>query len=69
MEYEKIKGSYIVSLDLANKMKKDSIILHPLPRVNEIDRKVDKTTKAKYFEQASYGVPVRMSILTKIYGE
>ncbi|AHC51812.1 aspartate carbamoyltransferase [Sulfolobus acidocaldarius SUSAZ] len=69
MEYEKIKGSYIVSLDLANKMKKDSIILHPLPRVNEIERRVDKTTKAKYFEQASYGVPVRMSILTKIYGE
>ncbi|BCU71381.1 aspartate carbamoyltransferase [Stygiolobus caldivivus] len=69
LEYEKIKESYIVNLDLVKKMKENSIILHPLPRVNEIERKVDKTKQAKYFEQASYGVPVRMGLLSKIMGE
>jgi len=69
LEYEKIKESYVVDLNLVSKMKKDSIILHPLPRVNEVDRRVDKTPQAKYFEQASYGVPVRMALLTKILGE
>ncbi|TRM97798.1 hypothetical protein DJ527_11600 [Sulfolobus sp. F1] len=50
-------------------MKKGSIILHPLPRVNEIDRKVDKLAQAKYFYQASLGVPVRMGLLYKIFNE
>jgi aspartate carbamoyltransferase catalytic subunit len=68
MEYERIKESYIVDLKLANEMKSDAIILHPLPRVNEIDRRVDKTPHAKYFEQASYGVPVRMGIFTQLVG-
>ncbi|MEM4884507.1 MAG: aspartate carbamoyltransferase, partial [Saccharolobus sp.] len=69
IEYEKVKESYIVDLKLVSMMKKDSIILHPLPRVNEIDRKVDKTPHAKYFYQSSLGVPVRMAILYKILGE
>jgi aspartate carbamoyltransferase catalytic subunit len=69
VEYEKVKESYIVDMKLVNMMKKDSIILHPLPRVNEIDRRVDKTPHAKYFFQASLAVPVRMALLYKfLYG-
>ena len=67
-EYEKVRESYKVDLRLVNQMKKDSIILHALPRVNEIDRRVDKDPRAKYFEQASYGVPIRMSVLVKYGG-
>ncbi len=68
MEYEKIKESYIVDAKLVNHMKRDSIILHPLPRVNEIDRRVDKSPQAKYFYQASLGVPVRMALLYEVLG-
>ncbi|BAB66551.1 aspartate carbamoyltransferase [Sulfurisphaera tokodaii] len=68
-EYEKVKESYVVDMNLVSKMKKDAIILHALPRVNEISREVDKTPQAKYFEQASYAVPVRMAIFHKIVGE
>ena len=68
-EYEKVKESYVIDKTLVSKMKEKSIILHALPRVNEISREVDKTPQAKYFEQASYAVPIRMAILTKIFGE
>ena len=67
-EYEKVRESYKVDLRLVNQMKRDSIILHALPRVNEIDRRVDKDPRAKYFEQASYGVPIRMSVLVRYGG-
>ncbi|BCU67502.1 aspartate carbamoyltransferase [Sulfolobales archaeon HS-7] len=68
-EYQKVKGSYRITKRIAENMKKDAIILHPLPRVDEIDREVDKTENAKYFIQAQYGIPVRMSILTLILGD
>ncbi|QIW24360.1 aspartate carbamoyltransferase [Sulfolobus sp. S-194] len=68
-EYEKVKESYVVDMNLVSRMRKDAIILHALPRVNEISREVDKTPQAKYFEQASYAVPVRMAIFHKIIGE
>ena len=62
-EYLKVKGSYVVGLDLLKQMKEDSIILHPLPRLDEISPEVDKTKKAKYFEQAEYGKYTRASLL------
>jgi len=68
-EYEKVKESYVIDKTFVSKMKENSIILHALPRVNEISREVDKTPQAKYFEEASYAVPVRMAILSKIVGE
>ncbi|MEK0318546.1 MAG: aspartate carbamoyltransferase, partial [Nitrosopumilus sp.] len=54
-EYLKVKGSYVIGLDMLQKMKDDAIILHPLPRLDEISTDVDKTKQAKYFEQAEYG--------------
>lgn len=62
-EYLKVKGSYVVGLDLLKQMKEDSIILHPLPRIDEISNDVDKTKNAKYFEQAEYGKHTRAALL------
>jgi Aspartate carbamoyltransferase, catalytic chain len=62
-EYLKVKGSYVVGLDLLKQMKSDSIILHPLPRIDEISPDVDKTKNAKYFEQAEYGKHTRAALL------
>ena len=62
-EYLKVKGSYVVGLDLIKQMKDDSIILHPLPRIDEISPDVDKTKHAKYFEQAEYGKHTRAAML------
>jgi len=62
-EYLKVKGSYVVGLDMLKRMKDDSIILHPLPRIDEISTDVDKTKNAKYFEQAEYGKHTRAALL------
>ena len=59
-EYVNVKGSYVIGLDMIKKMKDDAIILHPLPRVDEISTDVDKTKQAKYFEQAEYGKYARV---------
>ncbi len=68
-EYLKVKGSYVVGLDLLKQMKDDSIILHPLPRLDEISTDVDKTKNAKYFEQAEYGKHTRAALLGLILNE
>ena len=65
-EYLKVKGSYVVGLDMLKRMKDDSIILHPLPRIDEISSDVDKTKNAKYFEQAEYGKHTRAALLGMI---
>ncbi|MDC0523399.1 aspartate carbamoyltransferase [Nitrosopumilus sp.] len=62
-EYIKVKGSYVVGLDIVKQMKEDSIILHPLPRIDEISTEVDKTKNAKYFQQAEYGKHTRAALL------
>lgn len=63
LEYEKVKGSYRVTPDMLRKAKKTLVILHPLPRVDEIDPRVDVTSHAKYFRQAALGVPLRMALI------
>lgn len=62
-EYLKVKGSYVVGLDMVQKMRPDSIILHPLPRIDEIAADVDSTRHARYFEQAEYGKHTRSALL------
>jgi len=68
-EYLKVKGSYVVGLDLVNKMKDDSIIMHPLPRLDEISSDVDDTKNAKYFQQAEYGKYTRAALLGLLLNE
>ena len=68
-EYANVKDSYVIGLDIIKKMKDDAIILHPLPRVDEISTDVDKTKQAKYFEQAEYGKYTRAALLGLILNE
>ena len=68
-EYLKVKGSYVIGLDLLQKMKDDSIILHPLPRLDEIATDIDKTKNAKYFQQAEYGKYTCAALLGLILNE
>ena len=68
-EYAKVKGSYVIGSDMVKKMKDDAIILHPLPRIDEISTDVDNTKQAKYFEQAEYGKYTRAALLGLILNE
>ena len=60
-DYLKIKGAYIINKKMLE--GKDLIVMHPLPRIDEIDTDVDDTKYNKYFVQAANAVPVRMAIL------
>ena len=68
-EYVKVKGSYKIGPDLLKKMKEDVIIMHPLPRLDEISPELDSTNQAKYFKQAQYGKDTRAALLTLILNE
>jgi len=63
-EYLKIKGAYTIDSKLLK--GSEAIVMHPLPRVDEISHDVDNTPYGKYFQQAFYGVPVRMALLKSI---
>jgi len=68
-EYVKMRGSYVIGSDMVKKMKDDAIILHPLPRIDEISADVDNTNQAKYFDQAEYGKYTRAALLSLILNE
>lgn len=67
-EYAKVKGSYRIDLSSLSEAKKNLIILHPLPRVDEIAAEVDGTPYARYFQQVWNGIVVRMALLALILG-
>jgi len=67
-EYAKVKGSYKIDLQTVKKAKKDLVILHPLPRIDEIAAEVDETPYARYFQQVWNGIVVRMALLALILG-
>jgi len=62
-DYQRAAGKYILGLKQVKLMKEKSIIMHPLPRVDEISREVDEDPRARYFEQAENGVYIRMALL------
>lgn len=68
VEYAKVKGSYKIDLETLSKAKEDLIILHPLPRVDEIAAEVDNTSHARYFQQVWNGIVIRMALLALILG-
>lgn len=68
MEYEKVKNLYTLRRSMLDVAKPNMRILHPLPRVNEIDIDVDDSSHAYYFEQARNGVYARQAIITKALG-
>jgi aspartate carbamoyltransferase catalytic subunit len=67
-EYAKVRGSYKIDLQTLKKAKEDLIILHPLPRIDEVAAEVDETTYARYFQQVWNGIVVRMALLALILG-
>lgn len=67
-EYQKVVGSYRIDMDLLSNAKKTLSVMHPLPRVKEIDPAIDSTAHAQYFNQAFNGVPVRMALLAMVLG-
>jgi aspartate carbamoyltransferase catalytic subunit len=68
-EYAKVRGSYQVDLKLLERAKQSMIILHPLPRVDEIAVEVDDTHHARYFQQVWNGIVTRMAILSMVLGK
>ena len=70
VEFEKVKGTYRLNMAVLEglKIKRDLKILHPLPRVDEMDESLDETPYAVYFQQAHSGIPVRESLLASILG-
>jgi len=67
-EYKSVIGSYSINMNTVSAMKEKSIIMHPLPRIDEISPEVDRSPKAVYFRQANNGVPVRMALISEILG-
>ncbi|GHT69111.1 aspartate carbamoyltransferase [Spirochaetia bacterium] len=67
-DYIRLKDTYVLNLEKMETAKKELIILHPLPRVNEIAIEVDADPRAAYFKQAKYGMYVRMALLASILG-
>ena len=68
-DYERLKDSYILNPEKLMTAKSDMIILHPLPRVNEISVKVDSDPRAAYFRQALNGKYMRMALILKLLYE
>lgn len=69
LDYERVKGVYVLTIKHLDKMKKNLKIMHPLPRVNEIDIQVDQTPYAYYFQQAANGLFVRQALLVLTLGK
>ena len=62
--YERVKNSFVLNKKLLDKLNKRAVIMHPLPRVNEISREVDDDKRAAYFRQAKNGLYIRMALLS-----
>src|SRR5512133_3554708 len=67
--YEAVKGSYVIGTDTMAKAKEEMIVMHPLPRVNEIAMEVDDDPRAAYFRQMEYGLYIRMALLALVLGK
>jgi aspartate carbamoyltransferase catalytic subunit len=67
-DYLRLKDFYILDKDKMNLAKDDMIVLHPLPRVNEISIEIDNDPRAAYFQQAKYGMYARMALIAKLLG-
>lgn len=67
-QYHLVRNAFIFTPEIVGKMKSTATLMHPLPRVNEIQQAVDALPQAKYFEQAQNGVPVRMALIAEVLG-
>ncbi len=69
MEYERMKGAYSIDSTMLEGAKENMIVMHPLPRIDEISTTVDSSPHARYFQQAFYGLVVRMALLSLVLGK
>lgn len=67
-DYERLKGVYVLNRDKLSLAKRDMVVLHPLPRVDEISTDVDDDERAWYFKQAQFGVYARMALIIALLG-
>ena len=67
-EYELLKDCYRLDADKMSKAPENMLVMHPLPRVNEIATEVDNDKRAVYFQQAKFGMYVRMALIMKLLG-
>jgi aspartate carbamoyltransferase catalytic subunit len=67
-EFERVKNAYQIDLTIVQHGKPGMIVMHPLPRVNEIHPSLDASPQAVYFEQAKNGVTVRKALLALLLG-
>ena len=67
-DYVRLKDFYILNKEKMSLAKEDMLVLHPLPRVNEISVEVDDDERAVYFKQVQYGVYVRMALILTLLG-
>ncbi|KGN02019.1 aspartate carbamoyltransferase catalytic subunit [Clostridium novyi A str. 4570] len=67
-EYMRLKDTYVLDKEKMNMAKEEMMVLHPLPRVNEISTDVDDDKRACYFKQARFGMFVRMALIAKVLG-
>jgi aspartate carbamoyltransferase catalytic subunit len=65
-DYEKARGKYIINREVMAALSRDAIVMHPLPRVDEIDSEVDSDPRAAYFRQAHNGLHIRMALLRMV---
>jgi aspartate carbamoyltransferase len=68
-DYDRVKDAYVISAGTMKAAKKDMIVMHPLPRVNEIAMEFDSDPRAAYFRQMEYGLYVRMALLAMVLGK
>jgi aspartate carbamoyltransferase catalytic subunit len=68
-QYDRVKEQYVVDEALMDKAKREMIVMHPLPRVNEIAYTVDDDPRAAYFRQMRNGMYIRMALLAAVLGK
>jgi len=67
-EFEVARHSYGITADMLRQARPDALVMHPLPRVDELHYEIDSDPRAAYFRQAAYGLPVRMALIAAILG-
>ena len=68
MDAAAVRGSYLLNAAVMKHAKPDAMIMHPLPRVNELAYELDDDPRAAYFEQSANAVPVRMALIASLMG-
>jgi aspartate carbamoyltransferase catalytic subunit len=68
-DYEESKKNFVIDKKILRNMKRNSIVMHPLPRDGEIHPEVDRDLRAVYYKQVHYGICIRMALLCSVLGK